>query len=86
MIALYLQVLAVLALIAGAAVALGNETRLWVDERHDERAFARVGRHRAGPPWAVALRRKFDTAQLFAEADEAFNASAPTIYTERVIA
>lgn len=86
MIAVYLQVLAVLALVAGAAVALGNETRLLIDERHDEQAFERVGRHRTAYPWTVSIRRRHDTAALFAEADEAFNASAPTIYVSRVIA
>ena len=93
MIAVYLQVLAVLALVAGAALALGNETRLLIDERHQDAEFERVGRHREvnGVCDLVerlrpVLRRAHDTALLFAEADEAFNASAPTIYVERVIA
>lgn len=94
MIALYLQVLAVIAFVAVAAAALGNETRLLIDERHEERDHARQGRHRAVTGMiehgvtAALLRvgRRLDTAALFAEADEAFNASAPTVYVSRVIA
>jgi hypothetical protein len=87
----YLQVLAVLALVAGAALALGNETRLLIDERHQDAEFERVGRHhKVRYRWmddaCASFIRRYDTALLFAEADEAFNASAPTVYVERVTA
>jgi uncharacterized protein YktB (UPF0637 family) len=90
-IGLYLQVLAVIAIVAVAATALGNELRLLIDERHEERAYAHVGRHRRSSySWiddaSAAFVRRYDTAQLFARADEAFNASAPTEYVTRVTA
>jgi hypothetical protein len=90
-IALYLQVLAVIALVAVAATALGNELRLLIDERHEERDYAHVGRHRRMQRFwtddlAMALAREIDTRLLFARADEAFNASAPTEYVTRVTA
>jgi len=88
-IAIYLQVLAVIALVAVAAIALGNEARLLIDERHEELAFARVGRHRGTVAWIPMpprhTRQLLDAA-LFAHADEAFNAAADTIYVTRVIA
>lgn len=83
MIALYLQVLAVLAIFAGAAVALGNEIRLWIDERHEIAAARRVGRHRRSTyRWiddaSAAFVRRYDTALLFSDADEAFDRVFPS--------
>jgi hypothetical protein len=88
--ALYLQVFAVLALVAGAAVALGNEVRLWIDDTHGQHDAARIGRHRlavaaAQPVMREALARfnRSATAALFAYADEAIASEADTVWLVR---
>lgn len=90
MIATYLQVLSVLALICAGAAALGNEVRLWIDEHHADRDQARVGRH-AEVDGMVSLVRRFDrhfarqreTAALFADVREAFESAADTVWLVR---
>lgn len=88
MIATYLQVLSVLVLICAGAAALGNEVRLWIDERHADREQARVGRHAAAAASAIhdgvhraviKAAHRIDTALLFADVREAFESAAPTV-------
>lgn len=90
MIALYLQVLAVLALVVGAAVALGNEVRLWIDDTHEQRDAAHIGRHRRAVAAAQPLVReavvrcnRTATAALFAYVDEAMASEADTVWLVR---
>jgi hypothetical protein len=89
-IGLYLQVFAVLALVAGAASALGNEVRLWIDQRHEDREAERAGRHRRATALAYPLLedvlrgfRRQVTRSLFAEADEAIASEADTVWLVR---
>jgi hypothetical protein len=89
-IAHFLQVLAVITLVVVAAVALGNEIRLVIDDRDEEQAFRYVARHYRATSefsreWDLSVKRAVSravnrviTVVLFAEADEAFAASAPT--------
>lgn len=87
MIATYLQVLSVLVLICAGAAALGNEVRLWIDERHADREQARAGRHAVAASAihdgvhraVIKAAHRIDTALLFAEAREAFESAAPTV-------
>ena len=87
MIALYLQVLAVLALVAGAAVALGNEIRLWIDQRHEDREAERAGRHRRAVALTAPVLGRYCasrvTLALFAEADESIASNADTVWLVR---
>jgi hypothetical protein len=89
-IGLYLQVFAVLALVAGAAVALGNEVRLVIDDRHEQRDGEHIGRHHraviAAQPLvreAILRMNRSATAALFAEADEALLSEADTVWLVR---
>lgn len=90
MIALYLQVLAVLALVAGTSVALGNEVRLWIDDTHEQRDAAHIGRHRLASAVAQETMREFlqahqrrVTTNLFAYADDAIASEADTVWLVR---
>lgn len=90
MIGLYLQVFAVLALVAGAATALGNEIRLMIDDRHEQAGVDRTGRHHLAAIIATAAMRPFlrehrqrTTVRLFAEADEAIASDEDTVWLVR---